>query len=98
MQFAWDEAKNRCNTLKHKVSFETARLVFDDPNALSMKERVVEDEERWQTLGRAGGVVLLVAHTYQEKAENELIRIISARKAKPRERRIYESQHDETAD
>ncbi len=98
MHFAWDEAKNRRNTLKHKVSFETARLVFDDPNALSMTERVVEDEERWQTLGRAGSVVLLVAHTYQAMAENELIRIISARKAKPRERRIYESQTDETAD
>ena len=59
---------------------------------------VVEDEERWQTLGRVGSVVLLVAHTYQAMAENELIRIISARKAKPRERRIYESRHDETAD
>lgn len=98
MHFAWDEVKNRRNTLKHKISFETARRVFDDPNALSMRERVVEDEERWQTLGRAGGIVLLAAHTWQAMAESEIIRIISARKATPRERRIHESRQDETAD
>ena len=63
-----------------------------------MKEWVVEGEERWQTLGRAGGVVLLVAHTYQAMVENELIRVISAHKATPRERRIYERQDHETAD
>ena len=97
MDFAWDEEKNHRNTLKHKVSFETASLVFVDVNALSIKEREVEGEERWQTLGRARGVVLLVAHTYQASAENEFIRIISARNATPRERRVYEKQHHETA-
>jgi hypothetical protein len=96
MDFTWDQAKNRRNTLKHKLSFDTAKLVFNDPNALSVKDRVVEGEERWQTVGMAGGVVLLVAHTYQVMAENEFTRIISARKATPQERRIYEKRNHET--
>jgi len=52
---------------------------------------MVEGEERWQTLGMAGGIaILLVAHT-ESKEEGELIiRIISARKATPHERKIYE--------
>ncbi|MGA2326166.1 MAG: BrnT family toxin [Bryobacteraceae bacterium] len=90
MRFLWDEAKNRRNRAKHKVSFETARLVFDDPCALSMQDRVAEGEERWQTLGLAGGaVVLLVAHTYMVEGDEEVIRIISARKATARERKVY---------
>jgi len=90
MRFVWDEAKNRQNRAKHKVSFETARLVFDDPFALSVQDRVVRDEERWQTLGLASGsVVLLVAHTYVDEGDEETIRIISARKATARERKIY---------
>ena len=73
MRFLWDEAKNRA---KHKVSFETARLVFEDPFALSILDRIVDGEERWQTLGLAGGaVVLLVAHTYREEGGEEVIRI-----------------------
>ena len=95
MQIEWDDQKNRRNLAKHKVSFETARLVFDDPLAVSVPHRVVEGEERWRTLGRVRGggvVVLLVAHTYRGDAQDEIIRIISARKATPRERRIYEQQ------
>ena len=93
MRFEWDDEKDRRNLAKHKVSFETARLVFDDPLAVSTPHRVVEGEERWRTLGRVGGVVvLLVAHTYRGDAQDEIIRIISARKATPRERRIYEQQ------
>ena len=45
MRFEWDEEKNRGNVAKHKVSFETAHSVFDDPLALSIRDRVVEGEE-----------------------------------------------------
>ena len=87
MRFAWDEQ----NLAKHKVSFETARLVFDDPFALSAQDRVVDDEPRWQTLGLVSGeVVLLVAHTVSEDEDEEVARVVSARKATSRERRIYE--------
>jgi uncharacterized protein len=91
MRFPWDEAKNRRNQLKHKVSFEAATLVFDDPKAMSLVDRVIEGEERWQTLGLIrGAVVLLVAHAVSEASGAETVRIISARKATPRERRTYE--------
>ncbi len=91
MRFIWDEKKSRRNLAKHKVSFETAMLVFDDPPAISLPERIKNGEERWQTLGLVGGiVVLLVAHTYHEEGGEEVIRIVSARKATPHERKIYE--------
>ena len=91
MRFEWDEKKNLANRRKHKVSFETATLVFEDPHAISMLERIEEGEERWQTVGMAGGVlVMFVAHTYRESDGEEVVRIISARKATPRERSMYE--------
>ena len=91
MRFIWDDEKSRRNLAKHKVSFETAKLVFDDPRAVSRLDRIENGEERWQTLGLAGGIViLLVAHTYREEDGEEVIRIISARKATPRERTFYE--------
>lgn len=95
MRIVWDDEKNRSNRAKHKVSFETAALVFEDPHAYSMQDRIVDGEERWQTLGLVGGVViLLVAHTFCEEKREEVIRIISARKATPRERRVY-AQHQQ---
>lgn len=89
MRFEWDEDKNRSNLGKHKVSFETAISVFDDQCTLSILDRVVEGEERWQTLGMAADVMLIVAHTWSDKDGDELIRVISARRATPRERRAY---------
>jgi len=89
MRFEWDEGKNRRNLAKHNVSFETASLVFEDPRALSVQDRVVEGEERWQTVGMVSGTVLFVAHTYREQAGDEVIRLISARKAIAHERRAY---------
>lgn len=91
MIFAWDENKNRINRRKHGVSFEAAARVFEDPRAVSYVERVVEGQERWQTIGLVGGItVLLVVHTVEEENGEEKIRIISARKADPSERALYE--------
>ena len=93
MRFEWDEEKNRRNLAKHKISFETARLIFDDPQALSVLDRIVEGEERWQTLALISGVVVIVAHTFRDEAGEEVLRLISARKATANERRSYaESQ------
>ena len=94
MRFEWDEGKNSRNLAKHKINFETAALVFDDPHAISTPERVAEGEQRWQTLGMIGGVaVVLVAHAYREEDGDEVIRIISARKATSHERREYEEAY-----
>ena len=88
MEFAWDERKNLANQRKHRISFETAVLVFDDPFHLSTQDREVSGELRWQTIGMVKGIQLvLVAHTLDEDAE--VIRILSARKATRRERNIY---------
>ena len=92
MRIEWDGRKDRRNRAKHGIGFDTACLVFDDPNHLSIQDRHEGNEERWQTLGLAAGiVVVLVAHTWHEEDDGEeVIRIISARKATNRERRLYE--------
>lgn len=91
--FEWDEAKNRSNRRKHRVSFETAQRVFDDPNALMKPNRVEGGEERWQAIGRADAeTVLVVAHVVRDKEGTEVIRIISARHALRHEREKYESE------
>ncbi len=91
MQFEWDDAKNLVNQIKHHVSFETAVEVFNDPLHRSIPDRVVDGEQRWQTIGHVGAVVvLIVAHTYRDDEDEERVRIISARKATRKERRDYE--------
>ncbi len=90
MRFEWDDRKNESNLKKHGVDFDTASLVFDDPMQVTTQDREVDGEERWQTIGFANDILLLmVAHTVEDE-EIEVIRIISARKAEPHERRIYE--------
>ena len=92
MRFDWDETKNAINLRKHGVDFNTASLVFDDPLHLPVKDREVDGEVRWQTVGMADGVLLLlVVHTFEDEDEAEVIRIISARKADAHERRRYEN-------
>jgi uncharacterized DUF497 family protein len=102
IRFEWDEAKNLANQRKHGVSFEEASQVFHDPLRLLVADRVADHEQRWRTFGHvrraAGGVLLLlVAHTFREELELgilvEVVRIISARKATPQERRTYADEN-----
>jgi hypothetical protein len=94
LRFEWDDEKNASNYRKHHVLFETALLVFDDPDFVTVQDREVDGEERWQTIGRVEGVLLLmVAHTVEDEEDDELVRIISARRATRHERRRYEDSH-----
>lgn len=99
LRFAWDETKNRSNRKKHDgIAFEEAVRVFLDPLRLTRQDRIEGGEERWQTIGVVhGATVLLVAHTITEEDEDgepvEVIRIISARRATPRERKHYEQEN-----
>ena len=91
--FEWSDSKDRSNRSKHAVSFELARRVFDDPNALMVQDRVERGEERWQAIGRAGPhAVLVVAHVVRQEWPYEVVRIVSARRALPYERQRYESE------
>jgi uncharacterized protein len=70
VEYAWDERKNRVNKRKHRISFETAISVFDDPFHVSRQDREVGTEARWQTIGLVqGSRVLLVAHTIEEERQ-----------------------------
>jgi uncharacterized DUF497 family protein len=93
VQFEWDPNKNRANLAKHGIDFATAALVFGDPQMKLREDRIDEmGERRWHALGRAGGLepVLIIVHVYRESDDGEeIIRIISARKARTRERRAY---------
>ena len=99
MRFEWDENKNRLNLKRHKIGFKTASLVFDDPNAVTIPDRMHdEEEERLITLGRLEDIVILfVVHTEREVDGEEVVRLISARKATPGERKIYEAAQQRTA-
>ncbi len=88
LTFEWDEEKSRENLRKHKVSFEEAKTVFNDPFLWTFPDQEHSDiEERYVNIGySAGRRVLVVIHTERE----ESIRIISCRKATTNERRAYE--------
>ena len=85
--FEWDPAKARANLKSHAVDFADAAAVFEDDRAITRPDNLTAvDEQRFLTLGRdALGRVLVVAYTWRGAA----IRIFSARKATPRERRDY---------
>ena len=92
MRWTWDDNKDRANRRAHGLSFETAALVFDDPLAV-LRLDLHPHEQRWQTIGMIDNVAVLVVHTWPEvdRATNEEVgRIISARKATPHERKAYE--------
>ncbi len=92
IKFEWDQAKAVSNLKKHGLSFDTAVRVFADPFALAQQDRVENGEQRWQTIGLVEGYLLvLVAHTVRDDEDGtEVIRIISARRAEPKERKSYE--------
>jgi uncharacterized DUF497 family protein len=91
LRFVWDENKNRENLKKHGIDFNTAIFVFNDPNYVKIYDAVHSiNEERWNIIGMVYDVVLFVVET--EIADN-VIRIISARKANRNERENYNGKN-----
>lgn len=92
MKFEWDESKAEANRQKHRISFNVAARVFSDPYALAVQDRIENGEYRWQTIGLVDSqLIVLVAHTVRlDDDDSEIIRIISARRAEPKERKRYE--------
>ncbi|MFZ0312367.1 MAG: BrnT family toxin [Candidatus Korobacteraceae bacterium] len=90
VRYEWDPAKNKSNKAKHSIDFETAQLIFDDPFCIAFIDLITDAEQRWKAIGAIEDVVLLVvAYTYRQDGADEAIRIISARRATPRERKLY---------
>lgn len=89
LRFEWDERKNGLNKRKHGVSFEEAQTVFFDDQALLIDDPDhSQGEERFLLLGLSAALrTLVVCHCYRQK--DEVIRIISARKANRAEREEY---------
>lgn len=99
VRYEWDDAKNRLNQKKHGVSFELAALALEDENCLVRQDRVDETgEQRWHALGAAqlgAGMrtVLFVVHVYREVTNGEeVVRIISARRADQHDIKRYQEQ------
>lgn len=85
LNFEWDEEKARVNRQKHGISFELAAMVFNDEDRIEIyDEEHSLDEDRYITIGLAGEVLFVV---YTERKDT--IRLISARLATARERRLY---------
>jgi len=93
VRFEWDERKNRANQRKHGVSFEEAETAFTDENGLLMADPDhSEEEDGFVLLGLSAVLrLLVVCHCYREaRGKDEVIRLISARKADRLERQDYE--------
>ena len=92
LRFEWDPRKAAANLRKHRVSFEEAKTVFLDEEALLRPdEEHSDDENRFLLLGLSGRLrALVVCHCYRQ--DDEVIRVISARKANALERQQYEDR------
>ena len=89
IQFSWDPPKAEQNIKKHKVSFEEASTVFFDERAIEFFDPDhSEQEDRFLMLGLSCRLrVLVVCYCFRKK--NATIRIISARKARSKEQKVY---------
>ncbi|MBK7478248.1 MAG: BrnT family toxin [Haliscomenobacter sp.] len=99
MKFTWDENKNQANKEKHKINFEEAKCVFDDPDAIEL-EAHRNGEYRIIRIGKtATKIILLIVYTMRDL----VVRLISARQANRDERNLYlehklKNQNDERTD
>lgn len=85
MAFEWDEKKNRTNIQKHDIDFKDVTKLFEKPMLVRSDERKNYSEERMIALGEINDLVVVTAYT--KRGMN--IRLISARKANRKERRVY---------
>ena len=90
MNFEWDSIKNKANLEKHGIDFMLVKPVFDDENRIILvDDRKDYGEIRYQIIGMAFGHLLFVAYTQRDGK----IRLISARFANKKEKRIYDGNN-----
>ena len=90
MQFEWDEDKALANAKKHRVSFDQAQEIFNDPRAVPYEdlEHSADDETRYVMIGMSSIGLLFVSFTYRDK----VVRLISARRAEKWMVKVYEDK------
>ena len=87
--FEWDENKNQINIAKHGIDFKLALEVFSDQRALEKFNRDINGEQCYHIIGSIHGEVIVLFVVFTKRGENR--RIISARKASKKERKLYEN-------
>jgi len=88
LQFEWDSKKSQSNNKKHGITFEEASTIFRDPLSITIPDPAHSiGEDRFITIGTSVNEKLIVVVHIDR---NDIIRIISARKATRNERRQYE--------
>lgn len=91
-EFEWDDRKAARNWTEHGISFEAARLAFDDAFGVAREDtRENYGEDRFNLLGMVKDRLMHVTFTYR----GERIRIISARGAEPHEQRLYHEENSQ---
>lgn len=89
MRFEWDDAKNERNIRSHKIDFEDAQIVFHGSMIIRLDDRKDYGEDRWIGTGFLDNLVVVVVFS---QPENDIIRLISARKANHHERKRFEEE------
>ncbi len=91
MRFEWDSDKERANIERHGIDFTTAAQAFHDPDEITEYDGDHSEggEDRWTTIGLVDGLLLLVRVSWTEREGDDIIRIISARLAGPKDRALY---------
>ncbi len=87
MKFEWDQQKNQANIANHELDFNDAFRIFSLPLRISLDDRQNYGEDRWIGVGMLDGRVVVVVFA---EPDEQIIRVISLRKALPYERKIYE--------
>ena len=87
MNFEWDEGKNEINITKHGFDFEDASRIFKLPMVVDLDDREAYGEERWVGIGLLDGRVVVVVFA---ESNEDVVRVISLRKALSHERKRYE--------
>lgn len=91
MHFEWDDDKSQRNVKKHRVSFEQAQEIFDDPRAVPFEdlEHSSDQETRYVMIGMSSIGLLFVSFS----CGAEVVRLISARRAEKWMVKLYEDQN-----
>jgi len=94
--FDWDPQKAEANRLKHGISFEEAATAFADPEGLDGEdlEHSLTEPRRLRLAKSALGRVLVIAYTTRRQGDEEITRIISARRANRKERKRYQAKEN----